>query len=144
MSGIPTSPIAFASLTPYSTFGYGEKDAMQSFFSMHAVKHAEYAPYIASTYKVDTPIFDLFDNSMVADVQQMMAKKPQDRNNPMTLQQWLQLHNNLHVVEMQALNIQSGFDLVDADFTDPTNFYDWMQYHAYLHDIQDSVLGAAA
>ena len=144
MSGIPSHAIAFVSLTPFTTFGYGEAEAMQSFFTLHAIKHAEYAPFIASTFSVDTPLFDIFDNAMVADLQQMMKQKQSQRTNPATLQQWLQLHNNLHTSELQALNIQNSYDLVDADFTDPTNFYDWMQYHAYIHDMQDAVLGAAA
>jgi len=73
-----------------------------------------------------------------------MLGGPRKTSQHQSLQDWLQLHANIHI---QTYSLITGLtaaappDLSVVDFSVPAQFYDWMYAHQVMTDLEQSVLG---
>lgn len=61
--------------------------------------------------------------------------------NPDNLDDWLQLHNQIHERLASILNLDNPFNLIDSDWQVEGDFYDWIGVHATIHQQIVSALG---
>lgn len=124
-----------------SQMNFGDEESLRDLFLVHRFVHDQYSAQIVAQGGLPTPTAGLSSEIALADW--VVTMKGDSPGLMPALGDWLQLHQNLHQAEFQAVN--TGFlpDLVDVDFSDQQQFYDWMELHRALHKQQDSVLTAA-
>ena len=57
------------------------------------------------------------------------------------MNQWLQVHQNLHQQEFTSMGLGVAPDMTAVDFNNEQAYYDWMDFHAQIHAYVGSVLG---
>jgi len=124
-----------------SQMNFGDAESLRDLFLVHRFVHDQYAAQIVAKGGQVTPTGGLSSELALAEwVVTMQGDAP---GLMPALGDWLQLHQNLHQAEYQAVNAGLMPDLVDVDFSDEQQFYDWMELHRDLHKQQDAVLTKA-
>jgi cytochrome c1 len=128
-----------STLTLDAQMAFGDPEGLKAWFQDHSAQHQIYTKKLLSTYKTQPPSVDLIDEGSIVDW--LKAMEEQDEG-VMTdhLLAWLQAHEQLHSVELNAIGAGSTISLASVDFRKPAQFYDWMTYHAEIHALQDTQL----
>ena len=122
-----------------SQMQYGDEGALRDLFLVHSLVHDEYAKAIATKRGTPTPTGGMRSNYALDEWAAVMRKEIPA--GAAILADWLQLHNNLHQAEYEALGFGLSPDLSEPDFTDESQFYDWMFAHNQIHLLVGKALG---
>lgn len=122
-----------------SQMNFGDDEGLKVWFHDHQVQHQMYVAKLTGAYNTQPPSFDLIDDGAINDWISAMKKKKEGVLTPRLLT-WMQAHERLHSVELNAIGSGTTISLSTSDFRDDGQFYDWMTYHQDLHDLQDTVL----
>jgi hypothetical protein len=111
-------------LSRYSSFSFEDEDAWKDFLLANSLSHTEYTDELARQGKspLSYPVMD-FDDS------------PEGHDD------WLRMHQLLHVGINNLLGIASTPNLDDVDLTDATQFASWLTQHEQEHTVIDQTLG---
>jgi hypothetical protein len=125
-----------------STLNYGDESPLRTFFNQHNILHQQYASLIVSGSKA-VPLFDVSDQGALDDWVALMdtVKEKQETEQSDRINNWLNMHMQLHAGEMSALGLGEPVDIATVDFRQPQQFYDWHLMHTQMHDAQDAALG---
>lgn len=131
-----------ATLDVVSTMQYGDAAAMRSFFNSHNIVHQLYASKIV-TASVAVPLFDVSDQGALEDLTDMMERVQREEEAVQgdRINNWLNMHMDLHRGEMAALSLGDPLDISAVDFRNTQQFYDWLLTHQQMHDQEDAALG---
>ena len=105
-----------------STVEFGNVDALRAFLFENNTQHQVFAQEL-SLRGVSTPMLPILDA------------------NPDNLDDWLQLHNQIHERVASALGLDNPFNLVDSDWQVEGDFYDWIGVHTTIHQQILAALG---
>lgn len=126
-----------------STMNYGDASALRTFFNSHNIVHQLYASKVVST-TVAVPSFDVSDQGALDDFVEMMEKVQGEQDDAVQgdrINNWLNMHMDLHRGEMAALGLGDPVDIASVDFKKSAQFYDWLLTHQQMHDQEDAALG---
>lgn len=131
-----------ATLDLVSTIQYGDASALRTFFNSHNIVHQLYASKIV-TASVAVPLFDVSDQGALDELVDMMDSVQAERETEQgdQINNWLNMHMDLHRGEMAALALGDPLDIASVDFRKPQQFYDWLLTHQQMHDQEDAALG---
>lgn len=131
-----------ATLDVVSTMQYGDASALRSFFNSHNIVHQLYSSRIV-TASVTVPLFDVSDQGALDDFVEVMERVQggEEATQGDRINNWLNMHMELHRGEMAALGLGDPLDISSVDFRKPQQFYDWLLTHQQMHDAEDAVLG---
>ena len=71
---------------------------------------------------------------ILADQGIVIPKYPITDADPSNLDDWLFVHNEMHVNLANLLNLDNPFQLLDSDWRVEEDFYDWIASHLYIHE----------
>jgi hypothetical protein len=57
------------------------------------------------------------------------------------LDDWLQIHNQIHEAEARFLGTSNPFNLLDVDLNKESEFYDWLSSHVGVHELNKAAAG---
>lgn len=131
-----------ATLDLVSTIQYGDASALRTFFNSHNIVHQLYASKIV-TASVAVPLFDVSDQGALDDFVGLMERSQGEEEAVQSdrLNNWLNMHMELHRGEMAAIALGDPVDIASVDFRKPQQFYDWLLTHQQMHDQEDAALG---
>lgn len=131
-----------ATLDLVSTIQYGDASALRTFFNSHNIVHQLYAAHIV-TPAIAVPLFDVSDQGALDELVDMMDSVQAERETVQgdQINNWLNMHMDLHRGEMAALALGDPLDIASVDFRKPQQFYDWLLTHQQMHDQEDAALG---
>lgn len=132
-----------ATLDLVSTMQYGDATALRTFFNTHNIVHQLYASHIV-TASVAVPLFDVSDQGALDDFVQLMERVQGEQDEAVQgdrINNWLNMHMELHRGEMASLSLGDPVDIASVDFRKPQQFYDWLLTHQQMHDQEDAALG---
>ena len=93
---------------------FGDKDGLDEFLFENALQHKLFYEILMDK-GIITPLYPIFN----AD--------------PANLDDWLFIHNEMHVQLATTLNLDNPFQLLDSDFRVEEDFYDWIGVHQTIH-----------
>ena len=125
-----------------SQMAYGDREGLADFLLVHRLVHQQVDAVIAQAQRGIMPSATI--NSSAAEQVWGALMDPDAEisvQDAQVMQDWLQVHANLHQAEYTALNLGYAPDLSQVDFGDEAQFYVWMYAHAAIHDTLDQATG---
>lgn len=94
---------------------FGDVDGLDEFLFENGQQHKLFYEILMDS-GIITPLYPIF----VAD--------------PKNLDDWLFVHNEMHVNLANTLNLDNPFQLLDSDWRVEDDFYDWIGVHQTIHE----------
>lgn len=102
---------------------FGDLDSLKEMLLENGVQHQTFAQFIVLQHNVAMPSYPIIDA------------------NPDNLDDWLQIHWEIHVAEDRVLGLSTPFNLLDTDWNKEPDFYEWVSAHANAHSQRIAALG---
>lgn len=126
--------------------GFNDPQGLKNFLLVHRFVHLETANALSAKFHIPVSTFGI-DSQLAEDawLQSMDAgaKGQKLQRVPTSLQDWLNVHANMHNQTYTLLGQTPTVapDLSLADFSQADQFYDWMYVHQEMHDWEYQNLG---
>lgn len=128
-------------LSLMSLMNHGDAEGLRIFFLEHRLAHAAIAAAVAAQHDMTLPEFDVGDESARRQWEAVMRPDAPEGLRTPVLDDWLNLHQQLHQAEYQAVGLGPVPDLGVVDFSDAKAFAQWMLEHQQIHDLVGNELG---
>ena len=103
---------------------FGDPESLKLFLFENGLQHKLFWQQLNAN-GIETPQYPIIDA---------------DTNN---LDDWLLVHQNMHQVLAESLNLNNPFFLLDSDWNVEIDFYDWIANHYDIHVQIAQTLGIA-
>jgi hypothetical protein len=94
---------------------FGNADELREMLFENGLQHHLFSTLLVRNFGVTVPSYPIID----ADVD--------------NLDDWLQIHWEIHRAEDRVLALNTPFNLLDVDWNKETDFYEWLSSHADAH-----------
>lgn len=126
--------------------GFNDRQGLQNFFLVHRFVHDQTASALTARFGIPVTTFGVSGQAALdawLEAMQKGARGEKTGKVPAALQDWLNLHADMHNQSYTLLGQSPTVapDLSEVDFSSPEEFYDWMQSHQAMHDFEYQELG---
>lgn len=94
---------------------FGDKDGLEEFLFENGQQHKLFYEVLMDK-GIITPLYPIFNADTA------------------NLDDWLFVHNEMHVNLANLLNLDNPFQLLDSDWRVEEDFYDWIGVHQTIHE----------
>lgn len=124
-----------------STMRFGDEVGLKDFFFVHRLVHQGVDAVIATRGNGVMPNAAIDSTLALAAWLAFMRQDDVNDEERYALNDWLQLHDQLHQDEYAAFGLGQAPTLGSVDFSNDQQFYDWMFVHGAVHDTLNLAAG---